>query len=345
MPRAVCFAQHLPQSENNDDRSGQSRRMNRPSLSSPTSLFAKQPEDLLAFVPQAIGFNPECSVVMITFTEHGNAFHGRVDLPAEEDHLENLVAVLLRPALKHGVLSVIFAIYDDDTRLADDAAWSLKHGFEAAGVAVLDVLRVHDGEWFAVLPGRPAKAYAGVPFDIAAHPFTVRGVVEGRVTHASREALRATLAACEPAVVETLAALESCPPLSLEQIRPLVERHQAARSKPSAEELAGLSKALITTSTAEHAVGWLTRAKAREAVELWTDALTRLPDSHIATPAAVLALAAWLAGDGALAWCAIDRCRAVESEHSLANLVAGLLDSAASPNSWSPSEPRLPMRD
>ena len=46
-------------------------------------------------------------------------------------------------------------------------------------------------------------------------------------------------------------------------------------------------------------------------VRLWTDAVQRAPDGLVAAPAAVLGLAAWLAGHGALAWCAVDRWRAV----------------------------------
>ena len=42
------------------------------------------------------------------------------------------------------------------------------------------------------------------------------------------------------------------------------------------------------------------------------------PTTWSAAPAAVLGLAAWLAGHGALAWCAVDRCQAVDPDNSLA---------------------------
>jgi hypothetical protein len=85
----------------------------------------------------------------------------------------------------------------------------------------------------------------------------------------------------------------------------------------------------------------LTRGEARRAVDLWSDAVRRLPPSHVAGPAAVLAFAAWLVGDGALSWCAVDRCREVEPTHSLASLVAQPLDSATSPDLWEELRPRL----
>ena len=69
-----------------------------------------------------------------------------------------------------------------------------------------------------------------------------------------------------------------------------------------------------------------------------------MPSSHVAGPAAVLAFASWLVGDGALAWCAVDRCREVDPTHSLASLVAQLLDSATSPDLWEELRPRLGVR-
>ena len=47
-------------------------------------------------------------------------------------------------------------------------------------------------------------------------------------------------------------------------------------------------------------------------VEFWSDVVRRTPDELVPGPASVLAFAAWLAGDGALAWCAVDRRRDAE---------------------------------
>ena len=46
------------------------------------------------------------------------------------------------------------------------------------------------------------------------------------------------------------------------------------------------------------------------------------------------ALAAWLSGQGALAWCAIDRCRESDSDYGLAGLLAELLAHAVPPSAW-----------
>src|SRR5436190_1173403 len=52
--------------------------------------------------------------------------------------------------------------------------------------------------------------------------------------------------------------------------------------------------------------------------------------------AALLAFAAWQAGDGALAWCGIDRALEIDPDCSLAQLVADVLSGAVPPEMWQP---------
>lgn len=300
----------------------------------PASLVARTPEDLLAFVPIALGFVPESSVAMLTFGERPS-FHARVDLPEDPGDVDEVVDALLRPSLKHRVRQVIFVVYDDDTVVADESAWSLHEAFTERGIDVIDVLRVHGDRWFAVLPGRPPEAYDGVPFDPGAHPFTARAVFDGRVTRGSREELRATLDPVPGAVGESAAVLATAPqPLSARRVRETVARHTEDSSPCPVEVLVPLALALRDPASRDEAWCGLSRAVARAHVELWSDVVRRVPDELVPGPAAVLAVASWLAGDGALAWCAVERCRAVEPAHSLARLVADLLDDACSPDLW-----------
>ncbi len=300
----------------------------------PTPLVARTPEDILAFVPIALGFPPESSVAMLTFGEQPS-FHARVDLPDDPGDVDELVDALLRPSLKHRVRQVLFVVYDDDTVVADESAWSLQEAFTERGIEVIDVLRVHEGRWFPVLPGRPPEAYDGVPFDPGAHPFTARAVFDGRVTRGSREELRASLDPVPGAVAECAAVLATSPrPLTGPEVREVVHRHAQDSTPCPVEVLVPLALALHDPASRDEAWCGLTRAVARGHVELWSDAVRRVPDEIVAGPASVLAVAAWLAGDGALAWCAVERCRAVEPSHSLARLVGDLLDDACSPEEW-----------
>jgi hypothetical protein len=53
----------------------------------------------------------------------------------------------------------------------------------------------------------------------------------------------------------------------------------------------------------------------------------------------MLAFAAWLDGDGALAWCAVDRAREADPDHELCALVAETLENAVPPTTWTPVDP------
>ena len=58
------------------------------------------------------------------------------------------------------------------------------------------------------------------------------------------------------------------------------------------------------------------------------------PTRCAAAPAALLGFAAWQAGQGALAWCAVDRCHEVDPDYSLADLVAEALIRVVPPDAW-----------
>ena len=76
-------------------------------------------------------------------------------------------------------------------------------------------------------------------------------------------------------------------------------------------------------------------------MRLWTDLVRRAPDGLVSGAAGVLAFAAWTQGDGALAWCAVDRCFEDEPDHSLGRLVAEALERATPPiEDWEARFPR-----
>jgi len=99
-------------------------------------------------------------------------------------------------------------------------------------------------------------------------------------------------------------------------------------------ELAGVAQGIRDPGVRDAAWGSMTRDEASAYVALWTDAVQRTPAHLVGGPAAVLGLAAWLAGNGALAWCAVDRCVESDPDNTLAELVGDLLSRAVPPSSW-----------
>jgi hypothetical protein len=295
----------------------------------PTTLTARTPEDLLAVVPVVLGFEPCQSVVMLTFGGV-ETFHARVDLPPPSK-ADEAVDLLLEPAERHQVTSVVFVLYADDGPAARAVVRRLRRAFARAGIDVVEVLRAHEGRWFA--PGRRAVPAAGVPYDVGDHLFRAQAVVEGIVVHGSRAELEAGLQPSPAAVDEVRRALCRAVPSTAGEIADLVDaRLEAGRF--TTVELARVLLGLLPLEGRDAAWAAISRDVAARHVRLWTDVVQRAPDDLVAAPAAVLGLAAWLAGHGALAWCAVDRCHAVDPGNSLATLVADLLVGAVPPSVW-----------
>lgn len=303
-----------------------------------TLFTARCPDDVLALVPVVLGFVPDASVAMLTFGAP-RPFHARVDLPRAPDEIPDVVAALLQPARRHRVRRAFFVLYSDDPRLSRTLARALVRGFEGAGVDVVDVLRADGSRWYAAI-GRPGVPAWGVPYDVSAHPFAARAVVEGRVTHPTREGLRATVAA-DPqrigGVVAALAALTGDPPRVLDEgawAADLVDRHTRDGTSPDDRDVARLLHGMLELRVRDAAWSPLTRERAPDHVAFWSDVVRRTPAPLLAAPAALLGFSAWLSGQGALAWCALDRCLEADEDYSLAGLVADALNQALPPEAW-----------
>ena len=295
-------------------------------------MVAQTPEDVLAAVNVVLGFEPHDSAVMLTFGG-AESFHARVDLPGADGAaiLDGLVEQLLEPAVSHRVRSVVFVLYSGDEVLCRRLARRLTRRFERSGIEVVEVLRAHDRRWHLTL--RRGVTACGVPYDVSSHRFTVQSVLDGRVIHHSREELAALLHARPPSVQALQRARRRALPLPAERMATAVLAALATRRFDDGT-LAAVLLGLLDVSARDAAWSDLERSTAPHHVELWTDVVQRSPQDLVAAPAALLALAAWLAGHGALAWCAVDRCREVEPENSLARLVGDLLDAAVPPSCW-----------
>jgi hypothetical protein len=297
-------------------------------------MTARSPEDVLAAIPEVLGFVPAESVVMLT-SGGPQPFHARAPLPAPgcPSEVSALVGQLLEPARRHRVRGVVLVVYSGDETHARRVLRTLERAFCSSGIRVLFWLRAHDGRWWA--PGSP---HHGVPYDVGNHPFRVDSVLRGLVVHGSREELAATLDP-DPASAARVAA-------HLGQVQPFDDVDLAAcvslltaRGEPFADaDLAAAALGLRQVPVRDAAWAPVRRDDAAAHVRLWSEALPRTPDGLRGGPASVLAFAAWLAGHGALAWCAVDRAVDADPDNTLAVLVTDLLESAVPPTAWEESQ-------
>ena len=312
-----------------------------------TILTAHGPEDLLAAVPVILGFAPTDSVVLLTFRAEADREHGfsaRVDLPADAgpDGLAAITEALLAPAVHHRTGHAAFVLYTADRAHAAAAAAVLVPAFLAAGIGVVDVLRADDGRWARVPMRRGVTEAPAVAYDAARHPFRAQAVLAGRVTHTSREQLRLTVARDEAGATRLQAAVEASGSGGEPDVESLLERVATwvqLESGPDDAEAADLLRWVSRVEVRDALLYTVTHERASAHLALWVRLLRIAPDGQVPDVAAMAAFCAWLTGDGALAWCALDRALALDPEHRLSRCLADALTQAMPPSVWDDASP------
>ncbi|MEU6072645.1 DUF4192 domain-containing protein [Micromonospora sp. NPDC047074] len=307
-------------------------------------LAVRSPADLIAAVPYLLGFHPTHSVVVVAMRGRQITFAARADLPDLTDprdpagHLAGVVArqdAEIATVLGYGPAHLVTPAVD-----------AVRAALGTAGLAVLDALRVTDGRYWSYLCVEPECCPPdGKPYDVAASEVSAAAVFAGQVALPDRAALVAQVAPvtgpARSAVREATARAERRLAALLDQVpaadpggeRPICSagaaalraarrRHRRAQVLTD-DEVAWLSVLLTREPVRDHA--WA-RTDGRDAdIALWTDVLRRAEPELIAAPAALLAFAAWRAGQGALAAVALERALAEHPGHSLALLLDDLL--------------------
>jgi Domain of unknown function (DUF4192) len=304
----------------------------------PAAITARSPEDLLAMVPIALGFHPVDSLVMLTFGPAAG-FHARIDLPRTPEDEQEVIEALLAPVVQHRVKMVALIAVCPDPRPVLGLMSSLIEQLVACGVEVKDALHSNGDSWSGLTPvgWSPARE-----FDVSAHPFLADAVVRGEVIHRSRTDLSHILEidpVAARATAQQLKSLRGCLAHPAGGAWPewatgIVERVVEGGEPLGPSDIAGLLVA-VGKEDARTQVWWMmTRELADAHVDLWTRVVRSAPPGLVATPACLLGFAAWLAGHGALAWCAVDRCREVAPQHPMAGLLDTLLRRAVPPHTW-----------
>jgi hypothetical protein len=294
-----------------------------------------------------LGFHPEESLVLVVVDGEVN-LHARVDLPPGPEEFGEVCDVALTAARRAEAVSVVLVAYSDDEWLATALGECVSRELEDDGVEVVAALRADGERWFW-LDGRDDPLPEGHPYDAASHPIAAAAVLTGRVTYRSREELRDTLVGTDPDATEAVAAAaaEHGRRLGRERqrsvlvaegswVRDRVRRYVATREPLDHDEAGRMVRALEDVDVRDVAWSEMRREDAVHHVDLWRDVVRRTPHEHLAAPAALLGFAAWLAGDGALAWCAVDRCQEADPDYTLARLLTQTLAAAVPPSSWRP---------
>jgi hypothetical protein len=239
-------------------------------------------------------------------------------------------------------------LYTDDVEVALAQSQLLVGRLLDLDVEVIEVLRVDDGRWHPV----PEDGSPGTAYELETHPFTAQRVFQGQVVHRDREELADSLVGTDEddAVEVALAATryadlvassqEAADPAQgflRSEARWLQRRIRARVEERRQLAPADAGRLLVLASlvpTRDVAWAEITRQNSGSHVDLWRELVRRSPRDLLPGATSLLAFAGWQHGDGALAWCAIDRCLEVDPDYSMAHCVAEVLTRAVPPTVW-----------
>ncbi|GIF69349.1 hypothetical protein Ais01nite_73840 [Asanoa ishikariensis] len=317
----------------------------------------KGPVDLVAAVPYLLGFHPRECLVCLGVDGEGVTVATHLRLPATPDSGPDwMVAARVVAASGHQVFLLGYGPAEQvDSHIEAGAVV-----MATAGIEVVAALRVHDGRIYCLGSGCGCSP-DGIAFDPDASAVPATATLHGVAPLADREAidnlleppsgadrdhmreatitalrrmLRALSQSAAPGAEMTLGAMLGAGP----------PPHVVASGVTTVREaLAAADRGEVLT---DDAVAWLAtvllipdvRAYAVRASDgsdqqraLWIDVTRRAVGVTAAAPACLVAVTAYLHGDGALAVTAIRRSLAIDPGSQTAQLVADALEAGIPP--------------
>jgi hypothetical protein len=352
----------------------------------PLTVRLSDPGDLAAALPHLIGFSPRESLVAVSLRGRAGVRLGltaRVDLPAPE-HREQVVGGVVRSLVTDRPDAVLLAVVSEDgdeTALLPGGARPTTAGelphrglvheavlaFDAVGVPVRDALLVRDGRWWSYDCDRACCAPgAGTALPAGTSPLAAAATLTGQVVEADRAALVRRIAPVGFLAAEGMA--RACDEVGDDLARRTAQqgwdevREEAwdavlaavgaagpgSGQRLSDRQVARLAWGLRDVDLRDRALTLALGRSAAAAEVVWTELTRRAPTPLDAAPATLLAVTAWVRGDGALANVALERALTSEPSYTFAALLRAALDQCLRPaevrrlirNACGPRDPR-----
>jgi hypothetical protein len=301
------------------------------------------PGEIVAAIPHLCGFSPTESLVVVSLRGDRRriGLTMRFDLP---DGLDDAAAEEVASRLAHdGASSAVFVVYTDapGDRPRERLARAVIEAIELRGMTVMEGLLVRGGCWSSYTCSSPRCCPpSGTPIPAPADLLAATAAYDGRAVLRDRAELVASLA--PPVLLEARVAQQR---LDAELVRWCESLVDLGREQAVAAALAALRSALVAPAedTAPLIVA-LQDLGVRDEVATWalddTEALLSLLlalaresvapyDVPVCT---LVALVAWVRGDGALANVALDRALDGDPTYNMAKLFRAGLDGQLPPS-------------
>jgi hypothetical protein len=323
----------------------------------PYRVSLVDPGEIAVALPHLLGFRPRESVVVVSLTGPRGVRVGltvRADLPPPE-HAAVLARDLARSVRTDQPAAVLLVVVSEDPDVGGDDPdlphRALVHELTVAlhhdRLPVRDALLVRAGRWWSYdCPALCCRPGGGTPLPEGTSELEAATVAAGVVVADSREELAARIAprdAGRPAMaaVARKVAAEAVDRLRAVGADAMAEEYWAAVEAGIAHSRAGTSlsdRALARVLWGLRDVAVRDRALQLTLDEdpavdsLWTDCVRRAPRRYVSPPATLLAVGAWLRGDGAMAGVALERALAADRTYRLAVLLRQALATCLPPS-------------
>jgi Domain of unknown function (DUF4192) len=313
---------------------------------SSNTLRLRSPADVVVAIPYLIGFHPADSVVVLACDSAQGAYAVRLDLTAHDALLEHIASLVARRRPE----GVIVAGYGAATRVTPMVD-RVRDRLSTHGVRLREALRVEGSRfWSYLCSDTTCCPPEGTHVDVSTSPVAAAAIAGGLVALPDRRELerlvepiggdpmrQATtraerrLAAWAEDGVDTVPvrmAAEGVP-----FVRLLIARACEQSALPADDDVAWLGVLLVSLRVRDEAWVRMNEPDLDAHIRLWRHVLTHVAEPYTAAPAALLAFAAWRAGEGALANIALDRALAADPHYTMARLLQELFISGLPP--WS----------
>jgi hypothetical protein len=331
--------------------------------SPPERLTVHTHHDLVCAVPYLLSFYPTRSLVAVGLTGTSVTLTARCDLPADTGDLTGPVIRLAEQLRRNRITKTVLISYSDPEPLPV-LAETIGTVFAAGGIEVAPLLRVTADRYYCHHCTDDTCTGGGGPIRPEASVLPAQATLAGLAPLPDRAAIAAQIDPVDPTqragmaeatrlALHRLATLVGVPDAAapdpdtapVRQARRLLFTRSTAPSADltrcwrellsaafdayragevsTDDDAATLTVLLTHPLCRDHALGATDGSAHHQA--LWTDLTRRAVPSLVAAPATLLAYAAWRAGNGALAACAIERALADDPDVSLAHLVAQAL--------------------
>lgn len=286
--------------------------------------------------------------------EHGYAHRDEHCDEHCDEHAVEQVLTALRRECSARVLLVIYSVTAPSTRLVD----RLRAALAAYEIELIDLLRADGSRWWSLSCRDPVCCPAeGRPYDLAAHPLTVTSVYRGEVALPDEEELRASIGPVlgltrlamtqatdrvERAVLARYSDLPDRDELvttfrhdGTRVIRRLLDDCVERARRPTDEEVAWTSVYVSAQRIRDDIWSSMTESNADGHVSFWREVARRAVPPYDRAPTGLLAFAGWLAGNGPLARCAVERVLESDPDYTMARILRDVLARMIPPSVWS----------